>query len=65
MNRRLEFEVDVQQQLLDYAETSLIFSDARVNTNIVTWNKYIIRMLIYFTFIHIQLFVHAFINAWC
>jgi hypothetical protein len=37
--RRLIYGDDVKNKLLNYIYTTLLFSDANVDFNIVTWNR--------------------------
>ncbi|XP_065672909.1 pachytene checkpoint protein 2 homolog isoform X2 [Hydra vulgaris] len=38
----LIFDVEVKQQLLNYASTTLLFSDRAVDSNIISWNRVIL-----------------------
>ncbi|XP_047139872.1 pachytene checkpoint protein 2 homolog isoform X1 [Hydra vulgaris] len=38
----LVFDVEVKQQLLNYASTTLLFSDRAVDSNIISWNRVIL-----------------------
>ncbi|XP_048576546.1 uncharacterized protein LOC5501758 isoform X2 [Nematostella vectensis] len=38
----LVFDTDVKAQLINYATTTLLFSDRGVNANIITWNRVIL-----------------------
>lgn len=38
----LVYDSDVKQELLDFARTTLLFSDRGVDSNLVTWNRVIL-----------------------
>jgi len=42
MWENLIFDTDVKQQLLNYAQTTLLFSDKGVDTNVISWNRVVL-----------------------
>lgn len=38
----LIFEGEIKNQLLDYASTAMLFSEKKVNSSIITWNRVIL-----------------------
>jgi len=42
MWENLIFDTDVKQQLLNYAQTTLLFSDKSVDANIISWNRVVL-----------------------
>jgi len=42
MWENLIFDTDVKQQLLNYAQTTLLFSDKCVDANIISWNRVVL-----------------------
>jgi hypothetical protein len=39
----LIYESNIKQELLDYVQTTLIFSDHQVNSNLITWNRFLLH----------------------
>ena len=42
MWENLIFDTDVKQQLLNYAQTTLLFSDKGVDSTIISWNRVVL-----------------------